>query len=136
MKKLTSNEELILTVEELYERCFYWQDILGLQVWEFEIKIVDGDDLHDSMADIVWVLSKRQAVIRILEAEAYRKKKFSVLQDMERSLVHELVHATFAGLLSNEQDSAMWIMEEQAVNTTTNALIKLQRKRWGDPLPC
>jgi hypothetical protein len=76
-----------------------------------------------------WAIEKKAAVIRILKADDY-ESSVSIPQDMERSVVHELLHLHFATVSPDEHPLAQ-IAQEQAINAIAQTLVDL--KRGGQP---
>lgn len=124
--------EVIYTEEQLREKCSEWQRILRLQDWDVRTSIVRERDMvtKDSNAEISVNVPHRLAQLRMLDPIDYSLDCLNP-QDMERSLVHELLHIhlwTFTTDLSTTLQDA----EEQAINMITNALISLYRRGDGN----
>lgn len=120
--------EVILTEEQLKQKCAEWQKILRLQDWDVRTSIRRAADmkLKDANAEISVNVQHRLADITVLDPIDFGKFELNP-QDMEKSLVHELLHIhnrTFTiGLNEQLQDA-----EEQAINMVAGALIQLYRK--------
>ena len=124
-------EAFILTEEQLQQRLLYWQERLNLRDWKLKVKIDRGSDIGgDYQGGINWSLNSKSASIRILDPIDYPKHSMEE-QDMENTLVHELLHIHFA-LISekcNPQPMEIYnLFEEQAIESLAEALIELERK--------
>lgn len=124
--------EVILTEEELRAKCDEWKKILRLQDWLTNTRIRREHDFQneDSVAEIIPSLPKRMATIRILDPVDY-PPDLSEPQDMELSLVHELLHIHLFPLFSDREDEMRRIAEEQAIEAISRALVDLHRGGHG-----
>jgi len=75
---------------------------------------------------IRWDKDKKSAVIGVLDASDYQLPFQEMLDDMEFTIVHELVHLELASLPRSEASRSS---EEHAVNGIAEALLKLDRQR-------
>lgn len=112
---------------ELEHLCREWQEILSLRDWDVKpsIKrqrdfIVKGND-----AEITWNIQAKTVTIKILDPIDYPEDT-EWPQDMEESLVHELLHLHFA-LFTADDGTAEDIAQEQAINAIALALVRLKR---------
>lgn len=122
----------ILTVPQLYDRLRHWQEVLRLQDWDVEVRIVRQTGLSDdaNTGELHSWPSKKRAVILIVEPEDYEgtnPRLLQIRQDMEYTLVHELVHLVFAHH-ARPSDPNIEILDEQAVHSVARALLALERK--------
>jgi hypothetical protein len=129
----TSSQLVVLDLNSLANLCSWWQRRLGLSHWEICLKIVRGPTLDDgSMADVSWNLVKHQAMLRVIDPNdypAFIPTHDAWPQDMERSLVHELLHLVFATFDAPEntpEDSA----QEQTIAALSKALVTLRREAY------
>ncbi|GIO33249.1 hypothetical protein J2TS6_43900 [Paenibacillus albilobatus] len=122
-------QEVILTEEELRAKCAEWQKILRLQDWIVDVGISRRRDmnLENAQAEIVPSLQKRMASVRILDSVDY-PPDCSEPQDMELSLVHELLHIHLFPLFADREDEMRLIAEEQAIEAISRGLVYLYRK--------
>lgn len=124
-------KEVIYTQKELEKRLKYWQKRLNLRDWKFTIGIARASSLGgEHQGGINWELNSKSAMIRILDPEDYPGGTM-VPQDMENTLVHELVHVHFAAISEkcNPKPSDIYsFFEEQAIEALTDTLIQLERK--------
>jgi hypothetical protein len=131
-----AHTEVHLTQEQAEALCLEWQETLRLQHWDIKLKIARGNglDLPEGLQGrCEWVLKKRSAFIRLINPMDWDK---TILwpQDMERTLVHELLHLHFAPFDEFPQDSANHVAAEQAIDALSLALVNLKRKHALDPL--
>jgi hypothetical protein len=80
-------------------------------------------EIENAMGECDWVLPRKEAIIRILDPVDYPENKIFT-QDMERTLVHELLHLHFAPLAIHDTDE---ILLEQAMHGIDGALVRLNR---------
>lgn len=120
-----AEETILLTQEELEQRCREWQKVMSLQDWTVHIEIVRylGEVTSGNCS---YHTNKKQAVIKLVEPEGYPADHFTP-QDMELDLVHELAHLYFAPL-KTAPDSPEEVAEEQAVHHLSTALVALKRQ--------
>ncbi len=120
-----------MTQTELEQLCREWQEILSLRDWDVKPSIKRGRDFASSgnEAEINWELQTRTATIYILDPIDYPDDtKWE--QDIESSLVHELLHIYFAPF--NATDGTLEkVAQEQAINAISLALVKLKRGNCG-----
>lgn len=125
---------IILTDDELRACCCEWQRRLRLQDWDITIKRVRSSAYRDGTAkagDVEVSQEKRMAVIRVTEPDDYDNQQnpdFGIDQDMERTLVHELVHLHFAPLWHVIKGDIEDRFEEHAVNAISAALVAMKRE--------
>ena len=105
------------------ERLAVWQKRLSLEGWRISIVMAHRDELKSkTLGGIRWDKSKKSAVISVLDASDYRLPFREMLQDMEFTIIHELVHLELASLPRSEASRSS---EEHAVNQLAEALLKL-----------
>jgi hypothetical protein len=111
----------------LNARLAIWQQRLTLQDWKISIVMSHPSDLKPkTLGNIHWDADKKSAVIRVLDASDYRLPYREMLEDMEFTVVHELIHLELASLPRSEASRRD---EEHAVNQIADALLKLDRKK-------
>ncbi len=120
--------EVIHTEDELRIKCAEWQKILRLQDWDVRTSIIRERDMvtTESNAEISVNVQHRLAQLRIVDPIDYGDDNLNPL-DMERYLVHELLHIhlwPFTESLEGPFQDA----EEQALNMIAGALIELKRR--------
>jgi hypothetical protein len=109
----------------LHEKLPYWQHRLALADWNVAIFAVHPSDLRPrTLGNVHWDKENKTAVIRVLDASDYQLPFHATLNDLEFSIVHELIHLELASLPRSEASRSD---EEYAVNRLAEALIKLER---------
>ena len=108
-------------------RLAVWQERLKLETWRISIILMPQSDLKPkTLGNIQWNNNAKSAVIRVLDAAAYQTGCQDMLDDMEFTVLHELIHLELSSLPRSE---ASRVDEEFAVNQITEALLKLDRHR-------
>jgi hypothetical protein len=109
------------------ERLAVWQQRLKLQDWKITITMAHPSDLKPkTLGNIHWDADKKSAVIRVLDSADYRLTCRDMLDDMEFTVVHELIHLELSSLPRSEASRRD---EEYAVNQIADALLALDRHR-------
>jgi hypothetical protein len=113
------------------ERLLVWQKRLSLAEWNISVVMERATDLKPkTLGNIHWDLEKKTAIIRVLDPADYKMPMKEMLQDMEFTVVHELIHLNNAPVMSDFQRSeANRREEEHAVNHIAEALLKLDREK-------
>jgi hypothetical protein len=104
-----------------------WQQRLKLQDWKISIVMSRAKDLKpNTLGNVHWDAPQRKAVIRVLDAADYRLACPAMRNDMELTVVHELVHRELSSLPRSEASRSA---EEHAVNRIAEALLQLDRRK-------
>jgi len=102
-----------------------WQKRLKLEDWTVSIVMSRPRDLRPgTTGNIRWDAKSKTARIRVLDAPSYARPFQAMLEDMEFTVVHELIHLQLSSLPRSEASRSD---EEHAVNRITDALLKLDR---------
>lgn len=122
-------QEVIFTHDELRAKCAEWQQVLRLQDWTVDLNIKRGREFvtKDSNAEVGLNEQHKSAFIAIMDPVDYDPDQRRP-QDMERDLVHELLHIHFWTLTRGNDDTNIEIAEEQAINMIAEGLIQLSRR--------
>lgn len=103
-----------------------WQERLNLKNWDIRVQLVRPKMLAPkTLGNIHWDLHSRQATIDVLSAYDYTLPLPEMLDDMEFTVVHELVHLQLASL---PRSQASRNEEEYAVNQLSHALLSLAKR--------
>jgi hypothetical protein len=125
-------EEVILTKEQLQQKCNEWQKRLRLQDWIITVKICRYHETDEGrQAEVTWALSKKMASIKVVNSNDYPPDCMAP-QDMENALVHELLHLHFAPLTKGQEDD-LYIQEEHAIESITSGLITALKEKGDSP---
>jgi hypothetical protein len=122
---LLSRDRAILAESYCGEKLWIWQNRLKLQDWKITVVMSHPSDLKPrTLGNIHWDADKRSAVIRVLDASEYRLPYRAMLDDMEFTVLHELIHLELSSLPRSDASRSA---EEHAVNRMTEALLQLDR---------
>jgi hypothetical protein len=126
---MATQEFVIQTEEELAILGRWWQEKLKLQQWEIVFQLVPKKHTSfvdiDCQARVFWKRAGLQAQVMLMRHEDWASEEFP--HDMEKSLVHELLHLVFAPFAAEGEDTEMDIAQEQAIQIISRALIDLKR---------
>jgi hypothetical protein len=127
----SAHERTLLAEGFTNERLWVWQKKLGLQDWKITVVVARASDLKPkTLGNIHWELDKKTAVIHVLDPADYKLPFKDMLQDMEFTVVHELIHLDLAPVLADlQRNDANRREEEHAVNHMADALLTLDRKQ-------
>ncbi len=107
------------------EKLSVWQKRLKLEDWNIKIMLARTGDLKPrTLGNIHWDSEKKEATIRVLDPADYELEHDAMLQDMEFTVVHELIHLELAPLLSTvTRSEASRRDEEHTVNAISDAIL-------------
>jgi len=112
--------------EFLAQRLQIWQQRLDLKAWNIRIELTPASALEPkTLGNIHWDADVKTATIRVLSSKDYKLPYKEMMDDMELTVVHELVHLTLSSLPRSE---ASRTTEEHAVNELSTALLKLAKR--------
>jgi hypothetical protein len=116
-----------MTQEDIQALVVKWQAIMRLQDWDVDIRFSRAHDIGpDRDAEVDRCDSGKCARISIKDP-GDRDSKCISPQDIELSLVHEMVHLYFPHIDNfNGTDDAIY---EQAVHQISSTMVKLERAR-------
>lgn len=115
--------------DQAYAQLRFWQELLRLQDWNIELRIVRQFTLDDpdTLAECEYYLERKDAIIRIVIPEDLDRFEDVYLgneaRDYDITLVHELLHLHFAQFAPPEDE----VVHEQVINTLSRAFVKLYR---------
>jgi hypothetical protein len=126
----TARERTLLAEKYAAERLSVWQKRLNLQDWNISLLVARATELKPkTLGNIHWDSEKKTAVIRVLDPADYKLPFSEMLQDLEFTVVHELIHLELSPVLSPlQRNDANRREEEHAVNHMADALLKLDRQ--------
>jgi len=103
-----------------------WQERLDLMDWSIEATLVRRDSLKPrTLGGVHWDTSAKKASIDVKSTYDYKLSPKDMLDDMEVTVVHELVHLHLSSLPRSEATSRA---EEKAVVELAAALIRLSKR--------
>ena len=104
-----------------------WQERLKLSDWRIAWAMAHRCDLKpNTVGQIHWDKPSKSASILVLDSSDYRMPFNAMLDDMELTIIHELVHLKLTSLPHSEASRGS---EEQAVNGISEALFALEHQR-------
>jgi hypothetical protein len=110
------------TLSRLEAQLAYWQLLLRLRDWRIDIVLTDVQDLGPGrLARVDWALIQKHATVRLLDPAAD-----AAHDDLEMSLVHELIHLHLAPI-GVEDGTAEDMAQETAIEMLAGALVELRR---------
>jgi hypothetical protein len=126
-----AHERSVLAESFASARLSVWQKRLNLQDWDISVVVSRADGLKPkTVGNIHWDRDKKTATIRILDPADYELPLSAMLQDIEFTVVHELIHLEMAPILSDlRRTDANRMEEDPAVNQMAEALLQLDRGR-------
>jgi hypothetical protein len=102
-----------------------WQERLNLKDWNITFELVRPDKLEPkTLGNIKWDSDVKTAKIQVLSSYDYQLPYHEMLDDMEFTVVHEMVHLHLASL---PRSDASRRVEEHAVNELAAALLRLAK---------
>ena len=115
-----------MTEESLKTLLTEWQKRLRLQDWGIFVKTARLAEMQcGGQGECEWVLKRKEATIVLVDPIDYPLEL--VDQDMEETLVHELLHLHFV-ILQPKDGTAEDTALEQAIVCISEALVKLKRE--------
>jgi hypothetical protein len=120
--------ECVLTLEELEKLCGEWVEVLGLTDWRIFVSIKRTDDMNLSCVDgeVKYTFIVKSAIINVLDHIDYPSEMLFP-QDMERILVHELLHLKMDRIFHAKGDYTE--MQHQLLNDMAVALVRVKREK-------
>lgn len=124
---VSSDEQRQIAASFVRERLAVWQDRLKLKDWQISIVMAHRSDLKPkTLGATHWDKDKKCASILVLDPSDYTLPFRDILNDLELTIVHELVHLDLAALPRSEASRSN---EEHAVNRLADALLSLDRQK-------
>ena len=124
---VSSDEQRHMAATFVQERLAVWQERLKLKDWQISIVMARRSDLKPkTLGATHWDKDKKSASISVLDPSEYNLPFPAILNDLELTIVHELVHLDLAALPRSEASRST---EEHAVNKIADALLALDRQR-------
>lgn len=110
--------------ESAQKDCIHWQRLLKLSDWQVIVKISRASEFRSPgrMGEVLYTLSKKSAIIRLLDPNDYSNVDFP--QDHVMTLVHELshLHLCFADSYIDSHP-ALDTLLEQAIEAFSSAVV-------------
>lgn len=113
--------------EYVTEKLAVWQQRLKLSDWHITWAMARRSDLKpNTVGQVHWDKPSKSAAILVLDTYDYRMPFNAMLDDMELTIIHELVHLKLASLPHSEASRGS---EEQAVDGLSEALFALEHQK-------
>jgi len=118
-------EREALAAKFVTQKIQIWQERMNLQDWNIQFDLLRSSQLEPkTLGNIHWDTDVKSARIAVLSPIDYTLPYKEMLDDMEFTVVHEMVHLQLASL---PRSDASRRVEEHAVNEIAKALLKLAR---------
>jgi hypothetical protein len=99
-----------------------WQKRLGMDDWNVAVRVVRQSEINpNAWGEAQWDPDNRTATISVLDPRDYNLRGSELRQDMECTIVHELVHIQVAPLDARDEG-----VREEVVNRIMTALLNRQ----------
>lgn len=119
------DKPVIYTEEDLNKLCKEYQELLRLQDWQVRVLLVDQFTIAGNQAEVSHSLMRKEATISIPTPETYASE-LSPHQNMEKDLIHELIHLYFSGYQFDELTGMGHKVFEMTINLLTGAIYSLK----------
>jgi hypothetical protein len=114
-----------VTPEQVDRWTKQWQKRLDLGDWRIATLIVRHTELKpETLGNLHWDTENHTATIRVLDPCDYELPGSEVPQDIEYTIVHELIHLQLSVL---PRDANARTVEERVVNKISEALFQLEK---------
>jgi hypothetical protein len=102
-----------------------WQHRLHLDEWRINVRMVRATELKpDTLGNLKWNITNHTADIKVLSPIDYEIAPADIPEDIEYTVVHELVHLQLSVL---PRDMGKKDVEENVVNRISDALMSLDK---------
>ena len=116
-----------LTNDDLRRACDYWQKVLRLQDWNVRIRFERFFNMpYKHQGTNVNNASKKTSLIAILDPSDWDGSEWQ--QDVEKTMVHELLHLHTATFTDVTPPPYPLMLEEQAIESLAGAFVGLHRE--------
>lgn len=125
---MAQSEERLFNPDRLEELLEEWKSILHLGQWDIELRRSRQVDFleGDNQGEITFNRVERQAIVRILDPIDWVDIPFK--QDMEKTLVHELLHIIYADFEPEDSNSLQYTLWHRSIDSMARVLVSLKRK--------
>lgn len=125
---MAQSEEHLFNPDRLEELLEEWKSILHLGQWDIELRRSRQVDFleGDNQGEITFNRVECQAIVRILDPIDWVDTPFK--QDMEKTLVHELLHVIYADFEPEDSNSLQYTLWHRSIDSMARVLVSLKRK--------
>lgn len=105
-----------------------WQKILSLESWDIRVCVTRRKQMPDTTCDGTNLFNQDHelAMINIVDPQDY-ESDLGAEQDMEETLLHELLHLVLSRCAPDENDALRMSLFEQSINRLSRAFIRIKR---------
>ena len=123
----------VYTEEQLNVLCKAYQKVFYLQDWNIIVKLVHQETIKGTTGRCCYSPGFKCAVIEIPSEDTYIAHSELLIQDMQLSIIHELMHLHFAILDEHCPEGADTQLYEQGINMISRAFVDLLLAPEFDP---
>ena len=125
---MAQSEEHLFNPDRLEELLEEWKSILHLGQWDIELRRSRQVDFleGDNQGEITFNRVECQAIVRILDPIDWVDTPFK--QDMEKTLVHKLLHIIYADFEPEDSNSLQYTLWHRSIDSMARVLVSLKRK--------
>lgn len=117
----------------LAEQCSYWQEVLRLQDWNIDVRLVRPHEMAGDKSPVAQTEvyeHRKDAIMRFLHPMDLITLQshflFGEEKDYDLNIVHELLHLHFAPF-QEAIETSKGTAQEQAIEAISRAIVKLHR---------
>lgn len=110
-----------MTLKQLQTRGYYWQSRLRLMDWDISFHFAGAMELNGAVGNCRRDDRNKSAIINIC-IESENTDKYTYNNNIEVTLVHELLHIHFSPLFKHSVDKFEDAAQEAAIELTAQAL--------------
>ncbi len=109
----------------VHQKLALWQQRMNMDDWKIKVELTRASDLEpNTLGNSNWDLDAKEATIHVMSPYDYKLPFQAMLDDMDVTVVHELVHIQLAALPRTQASRGK---EEHAVVELTSALMNLAK---------
>lgn len=115
-----------LSGKTLKKKVRYWQGQLSLMDWEVKTLLVSEADLNGKAGTVSWDMETKQAIINLVDPKTITTE-LDFPYDLEKVIVHELLHLHSAPFDTFKEGSNKYTALEVMINKVADSLVNLAR---------
>ena len=116
-----------MTPKQLQRRGEYWQEVLGLSIWDISYKFASTLEIKGAWADNTFDPLHRRAIVRVVDEKWYAlvARPIDPPFCVDINIVHELLHLVLEPLGVNDGIDGDITPLEQTINLLADIIVKL-----------
>ena len=115
--------ERVYSLSQCRERVELWKRRLGLTGWRINVDFAHQMNLDENTQGQIKIYAySRTASILLPSPETYSNDVYP-LQDMEDTIIHELIHIVFDAIDAKEKSNTEHLMYERGIRAMSQALL-------------